>query len=189
MWDSIDGLTRLIFWANVSIACSLLLGFVGTVVVIKAGDRKDELTALEDHKRQERATTAEDALSKLQESLKDRSISGEQKAKLIAALSGKTQGRVEIWWLSGESDSYGLALQIQEVFEASGWQKPPERLAVGGIGVGLFIGVRDMSNPPAHAIVIQRAFASAGIPINGFGKPDTPADMAEIFIGQKPRVK
>ncbi len=189
LWNSIDRLSKLLTIANWGIAATLFMAFVCTVIAIKAGNRKDELVTIEDGKKEERAINAESALSKLKESLTDRSISPAQKTALVAALSGKSQGPVEIVWLSGESDSYGLVLQIQEVFESAGWPKPVDRVAVGGTGEGLFIGVLDMSKPPAHAVAIQQAFASAGVTLTGFAKSDIPAGAAQIFIGQRPRVK
>jgi len=140
-------------------------------------------------KQQERAAMAERELLQLRQSLKDRSISLDQRQKLINSLKNAPRGPVEIWWLTGESDSYSLALQIQATFEAAGWAKPPERLAVGGSGVGLFIAMHDTSKPPTHAVAIQQAFNSVGITLTGLGNSEVPAGMVQIYIGQKPRVQ
>lgn len=50
LWNSIDRLSKLITFANWGIAGSLLLGFIFTVIVIKAGNRKDVLAAIEESK-------------------------------------------------------------------------------------------------------------------------------------------
>ncbi len=50
IWNSIDRLARVITLANWGIAVSLLLGFLFTVIVIKAGNRKDALAAIEESK-------------------------------------------------------------------------------------------------------------------------------------------
>src|SRR5258708_34026998 len=47
MWNSVDGLSNLIEKANWGIAFTLLAAFACTVVVIKAGHRKDGLAAID----------------------------------------------------------------------------------------------------------------------------------------------
>jgi hypothetical protein len=48
LWDSVERISKLIVWANWGIAATLLGAFGCTVIAIKAGSRKDELTATED---------------------------------------------------------------------------------------------------------------------------------------------
>jgi hypothetical protein len=57
IWNSIDRLARIITLANWGIAASLLLGFFFTVIVIKAGNRKDDLAAIEESKTTAKITT------------------------------------------------------------------------------------------------------------------------------------
>lgn len=134
---------------------------------------------------QERAAIAERALLALRESLKDRTISPEQEKVLITALSGAPSGSVEVWWTPSDTDAFGLARQMVEIFKKSGWLDSVERLAVGGAGNGFFIAVRDHMNAPVHAISIQNAYALIGIEMNGFSKADLPEGKVQIYIGHK----
>src|SRR5258708_10772293 len=62
MWNSVDGLSNLIEKANWGIAFTLLAAFACTVVVIKAGHRKDELAAIDElEKNKKIAETSERA--------------------------------------------------------------------------------------------------------------------------------
>ncbi len=136
-------------------------------------------------KQQERAATAESNLLQLKESLKDRTISEEQQKILIALLSQGAKGTVEVWWTPTDSDSYGLAKTIVDVFTKAGWPNITERLAIGGTGNGFFIAAHDHFHAPAYAVQIQNAFRSIGIEMNGFSKEDVPADLVQIYIGHK----
>ena len=53
LWNSVEKLGSLITLANWGIAATLLFGFAFTVVVIKAGNRKDKLTSVEDLRKSE----------------------------------------------------------------------------------------------------------------------------------------
>jgi len=134
---------------------------------------------------QERAAMAERALLALKASLKDRTISPEQEAVLISALTGSPSGPVEVWWTPSDTDSFGLAQQIVEIFKKSGWLDSVARFATGGTGNGFFIAVRDHSNAPQHAVSIQDAYALIGITMNGFSKSDLPEGKVQIYIGHK----
>ncbi len=72
-------------------------------------------------KQQRRAATAERSLLQLRESLKARAISEQQREELTKLLRDGPKGPVEIFWIASDSDSYPLALQIEEILKASGW--------------------------------------------------------------------
>src|SRR6266436_329023 len=55
-------------------------------------------------KANERAANAERSLLQLKESLKDRILSSQQKEGLVKALTSKSPGPVEIWWMTSDSD-------------------------------------------------------------------------------------
>lgn len=134
---------------------------------------------------QERAATAEKKLLQLRESLKDRIISPDQEKILIASLTGAPSGAVEVWWTASDTDSFGLAKQMVEIFKKSGWPLATERFAAGGTGNGFFIAVHDHMNAPAPAVSIQNAFKLIGIDMNGFSKPEMPEGSVYIYIGHK----
>ncbi len=51
LWNSMEGLTSLITFANWGIAMTLLLGFAFTAIAIKAGSRKDSFSQIEEDKK------------------------------------------------------------------------------------------------------------------------------------------
>jgi hypothetical protein len=224
MWNSVDQLSKLIIWANWGIAATLLVAFACTVVAIKAGSRKDQLTAAEDleksqriadtseragklenanlilrsqiasvetemAKQQERAAIAERSLLQLRESLKDRTISPAQHKILVEALRGAPSGPVDVWWTASDTDSFGLAKQMLEIFKEAGWPPATEHFAAGGTGNGIFIAVHDRANAPAYAVSIQNAYRLIGIDMNGFSKADVPEGRVQIYIGHKTPAK
>jgi len=126
----------------------------------KAAQQKVEIALAA---QQERAATAENSLIKLRESLKDRTISGAQEKILIESLRGAPSGVVEIWWTASDTDSFGLARQMVEIFKKSGWPPATERFATGGTGNGFFLAVRDRFNAPSYAVSIQNAYKLIGI--------------------------
>jgi len=142
-----------------------------------------ELTSakIELGKQQERAAIAERHL----ENMKDRIISPDQEKILIASLSGVPSGPVEIWWTATDTDSFGLATKMVEIFKKAGWSTVTEHFAAGGRGNGFFMAVHDPFNAPSHALSIKNAYRLAGIELFPFAKPETPADMVQIFIGHK----
>jgi hypothetical protein len=137
-------------------------------------------------KQQERAATAERALLQLKERVKDRTISPDQRAKLIELLTGKVGGPVEILWMTSDSDSYPLALQIKDILKAAGWPDAVERMALSGTGVGHGITVRSIKTPPKYAIVLQQAFGSVGFVLEGSEETTLPENTVRIWIGHKP---
>lgn len=153
----------------------------------RASDAKaaQQRVEIEMAKQQERAAIAERALLQLSESLKDRAISPAQHKILVEALRGAPSGAVDIWWTASDTDSFGLAKQMVEIFKEAGWPPATEHFAAGGTGSGFFIAVRDNTNAPAYAVSIQKAYKLIGIDMNGFSKADVPEGQVQIYIGHK----
>jgi hypothetical protein len=92
LWNSIDRLARLITYANWGIACSLLLGFVFTAVVIKAGNRKDELATMEGAKSTARIAELGHDTEKLKSGNLKLGIDLETQKERAATAEGKIAG-------------------------------------------------------------------------------------------------
>lgn len=152
----------------------------------KAAQQKVEVELA---KQQERAARAERELLQLKESLKDRKISTEQREKLIGLLTNSPKGPTEVWWVTGVSDSYAVAFQIQEILRTSGWPSPEERMAASTMNAaGMFIACRDFRFVPQHMGSIGQAFHSVGMPLTHFPEPDTPDGVVRIYVGHKPQI-
>ena len=186
----------------IGVAVEFILGFIAGPARRRIDQAKDaEMVRLVDNsktlekdvadakagmsKQQEKTAIAEHALLQLRESLKDRTISPAQQKILVDALRGAPSGAVDIWWTASDTDSFGLARQMVEIFKEAGWPAATDRFATGGTGNGFFIAVHDRTNAPAHAASIQNAYKLIGIDMNGFSKPDLPEDNVQIFIGHK----
>jgi hypothetical protein len=66
MWNSLDGLSNLIEKANWGIAFTLLAAFACTVVVIKAGNRKDALAAIDEQEKNKTIAETRERAEKLE---------------------------------------------------------------------------------------------------------------------------
>jgi hypothetical protein len=147
----------------------------------KLADAQTELA-----KQQERAATAEHTLLQLKESLKNRTISPGQRAKLIQMLKGSVSGPVEILWMTSDSDSYPLGLQIKEILKAAGWPDAVDRMVLSGTAVGHGIIVHNLKTSPKHAALLQQAFNSVGFALDSSEDPALPEGSVRIWIGHKP---
>jgi F0F1-type ATP synthase membrane subunit b/b' len=156
----------------------------------KAAQQKVEIELA---KQQERTAIAERNLLQLREYLKDRTISNEQQRKFVAFLNqakkdGMESGKVMIWWVSSDPDSYPLAMQLKSMLNDAGWNDVTDMMMVSAIGSGFSIGVRDLKAPPTHAGVLQGALRAAGIPATPYQDPYVLEGAVSIGIAHKPPV-
>lgn len=79
-----------------------------------------------------------------------RTISVEQRTRLIEALKRGPQGNVRVVSVVGDVEGNAFADQIREVLVASGWSncEPHQRLYVGGNPVGFGVVVHDAESAP-----------------------------------------
>jgi hypothetical protein len=102
LWNSIDKLSSLITIANWGIAITLLVTFAFTVVVIKAGTRKDQLTGAEDLRKAEQIANLEHSNLTLRSQVATLEVSGAEARKDVAVLqkaaadAKASQQRVEL---------------------------------------------------------------------------------------------
>lgn len=139
-------------------------------------------------KQKERAAIAERALLELQERIKPRRISMEQRTRLVEMLKQGPKGPVDIACVLGDGEGLALAGQIDEVLKTSGWLTSgvSQGVYAGGNPVGVGILVRDARTAPSYAAVLQRAFGSVAIPLGGAEKADLPEGKVVILVGSKP---
>lgn len=139
-------------------------------------------------RQRERAAIAEQSLLKLQERIKYRTLSVEQRLHLIEILKNAPKGPVDICCVLGDEEGLSFAKQIHEVIKASGW--PTSGVSQGAYGgsnpVDIRIIVRDAQTAPKYAAVLQHAFGSVGIPLGGIEKSDMEEGEVQILVGNKP---
>lgn len=209
---------------QLGIAASLLLGFAFTAVVIKAGNRKDELADAEElektkkvaeieqsnlqlrgqvatletsaAKQQERAAVAEKNLLELQQRVKDRHLSGEQKILLAKRLKGSAKGQLEIRCLVGNPEGRNFAVEIMDVFAANGWQVTlNDRVLITPTPVGIKVWTHSDNThesasgeieAPERITSILKAFEDAHLVIEPQSSPDIQKGSLALIVGFKP---
>jgi hypothetical protein len=137
---------------------------------------------------------AEKDLLELQERVKLRHLSAEQRKKLIdflraAAVAGAPKGPIQVSRQLLDETAQPFAEEIKEAFGSAGWTSNEVGRQFGGGGptpVGLIIMIHSDTAIPAHAGVIQRALITAGLEPTLGQNPNVPEGMVEILIGVKP---
>jgi len=151
---------------------------------------------IELNKQRERAANAELALLQLQEQIKPRTISPEQRTRLIATLkNAPNKLPVDVTCIIGDGEGFAFASQIDEILKSSGWTTMGVSQAIFGPQnpVGVDIIVRDIPNDPSAAAFLRTvgdslraALASVGIPTSAFQNLTVPEGIVGILVGKKP---
>jgi hypothetical protein len=149
--------------------------------------QKSPLTKKIQQARAELATTktklaeAYAEIEKLRARVNDRSLSIDDRQKIIAALKNAPKGTVIVKsnWIDGEADQF--AKEIKEVLRDAGFSILDVNCEVLSLTIkGEFLIVASPEHAPAHAMPIIEAFKSVGI-VLGIGKA-TP-DMRKLRNG------
>ncbi len=153
----------------------------------EANERASRLELESLHQR-ERAAKAEKELLELQERIRHRSITAEQRGRLIAVLRDLPKGQVSVTCVLGDGEGLAFANQVVDVLKSAGW--PVDGTNQGAFApnnpVGFFVRVRNAANAPAHAHALLEAFNSVGIKLDGAQNPALDEKTVEIVVGNKP---
>lgn len=158
LWNSTEGLSRLITLANWGIAASLLLGFAFTVLAIKAGDRKDELLKAADLAKANEMAAAQRETTEAQLALR-RSFSlfarrsGERILNVNAfadLLKSQPQKAVEIRYKPDDTEAESFANDLCRALQIAKWPASKHGLkvgdAVGGMSLWTLSGITVFGN-------------------------------------------
>ena len=146
-------------------------------------------------KQQTRAAKAERSLLELQERVKIRHLTTEQRKQLIkflesAAVASAPKGPIRVQRLIFDETAQPFAEEIKEAFGAAGWSSDEvgrDMIDPGGrIPIGVVLIFHSSKNMPAHTGVVQHALMAAGIEPTLGENPNIPERMVEIMIGVKP---
>jgi hypothetical protein len=139
-------------------------------------------------KQEERTAKAETNLIELQERIKPRHLSKEQKDTLVGLLSNQQPISPIVFWSMGVPDGEMLGKDFIEVFDKIKWEVtahnsgtvfPDQQFA----GVIIAIHSGDVDVPQAGAL--QKALEKIGIRAKGSVNPAVPAGTFELRIGVK----
>lgn len=143
---------------------------------------------LEAAQQRERAARAEKDLLELQERIKPRRISADQRERLIAALRNLPKGPVIVTCVLGDGEAIAFANQIVDSLKSAGWPVDGVNQVVytPNNPVGFFVRVRSAANAPPYAGALQQAFNSVEIRLDGQQVPTLSEGVVEIVVGNKP---
>lgn len=131
--------------------------------------------AMEDRQKQARgffervrALKAEKDLTEIQERIKPRHITEEQRARFIQALKKIPKGQVQIATPIGDGEAQLFARQIKEILESSGWKDIKFTYnQFKGTPVGLSLNVRDPNKVPLFAVDVPPCSVAATFRVRG----------------------
>jgi len=129
----------------------------------------EKLTTTTKELEKSRARTAEVA-EELARFTRPRVLTDDQKVAIRTALASAPKGKVVMTYLSVEKDAELYCRQIGTFLTELEYEvSSPPKLWLQLSLDGLYICVRDLKNPPAHAASLQAGFKAAGITVQGFG--------------------
>lgn len=132
---------------------------------------------------------AERALLELQERIKDRHLTTEQRARLVELFKANPKGKINVSCVGGSSPEPCIfASEIVDTLKLGGWdvEFSPGFISVGGIPVGLIIQVRSSDKAPVRAEVLQKALGEIGFAAPGEVQPTLDEQTVNLIVGAKP---
>lgn len=143
---------------------------------------------------QERAAIAEKSLLEVQERIKPRHLTADQRALLIALLTANPRGAISIACMSGNKESADFARELAGVLSLAGWHvSGPTEMVVFSetgsgppIGLSLTIASGEDGKVPIRAKVLQQALERIGLSAPANVNPHMTPDDLSMFVGVKP---
>lgn len=136
---------------------------------------------------EQKRAEAERALIELQEKVKPRHLTAEQRARLLELLKANPKGTIHVSAVTGDAESIAFGRELAEVLSEAGWNVGfNDILTFGGTPVGVFITLRSKENVPVRAIILQKALEQVGISAPAELNPNMPEDSVALVVGNKP---
>jgi hypothetical protein len=193
-----------LYW-RLSLVSSLLVGitFVVGFWTVRVGARANkrqsrdlavfaaklaEQSRLTEEQR-ERAAKAEKSVLELQAKFTPRLVTGENRAKFLAALSNATRGKVNVSVVSGDPEAFTFASQLRDTLQGAGFDVGPilgSFMLFGAPVVGVQVCIANEANKPPHAFSIRAALDAIGVKTDGIAPYGSEPDVVNINIGTKP---
>ena len=172
-WSGLEQFPRWHWPIGKTGALLLIVGFAGEIVALASSRVINERIAANLNERAAAAIERSRALEKdaaelrLQlAKLKWRVITPEQQVTLVEFLKNAPKGPVVVFHgLDDEPRSY--AMQISNTLKAAGFAARLEQAPAALNLPGMWLLVRDLQQPPAHAVPIQTAFREIHVDLDG----------------------
>jgi len=137
-------------------------------------------------KQRERTAAAELALAKVQERMKWRSVSPEQRKRLLEMLKDEAKGNIVVKCSVGDDEAYNFASQFVEILRSSGWSVDGVNqswFADPPVGAGFL--VHKLADSPSYGPPLQKAFIPVGFEFSVSEQERIPVGEIELLIGHK----
>ena len=122
----------------------------------------------------------------LQERLKPRHLTGEQRATLLELLKKIPKGKVKIYAFIGDNEAIDFSAELLEVLTEAGWPVEHAGQHVALFTRGLGILVHDRETAPPYAVFLQNALKAAQLEAHGIITDQVPENTVNLFVGPKP---
>jgi hypothetical protein len=154
-----------------------------------AGLEQDVANAKAEMARQQtRAAEAERSLLELQEKIRPRHLSREQKEAIKNALKGFPPHRVEILTVIGTPDGDPFGRELADAINSGGWQAVfLGEEATGGEIRGLGLVMKDTTHQPPGTKQLQDALKAAGLPAPAWNNPHWGGSASVISLLVAPK--
>lgn len=138
-------------------------------------------------KQQERAANAERSLLELQERVKSRHLSPQQKEKIRAYLAKSPPETVDVWIFIGAEDGVRFGYDFVTTIESAGWKVGNQQLMpIGGETQGVALLNKGPTGEPKSAQTLRKALIESGIVVGGFMLPTLREGQVVLLISGKP---
>jgi hypothetical protein len=186
-WSSIESLQHFILWIRWGlIAIGVLGALIGAANLI-VGNQIESLKAEQSRRTHEQLEVTQRELQETKQRVQPRSLTAEQRKRLLAALRKGPAGSVSITAVVGDAESMGFAAQLKEVLQEAGWPTTGiGQVVLGGVVKGLIISVHGTNAIPAHAVTLQQALNSLGFEAQGNAASELAPDSIGLLVGVKP---
>jgi hypothetical protein len=175
-WNSLESVSNFNWYMQLGAIVFGVVTVVTTALIWISGNRASTLQSERDAA----------IRSRLERKQKPRGFTDEEYAKFVEIVSSKPRGKLIIFSLKDDKEAYLFARHINEAIAAAGYPPGIGQHDFTDVPVGLRILVRDPQNPPAHALVLQKAFMETGYDAPfGMENPPRPEDSIAIVVGIK----
>ena len=118
-----------------------------------------------------------------------RTISPIQRDKFLAMVSAVPIGSIELVSLLDDSDSYVLAVMLDDMLRRAGWSVSGiRRSLLPDNPIGLTMVVRSPETTPPFVPALQNALEAIGFPCAPIRNGDRPEHSVAIIVGHRPSI-
>lgn len=151
--------------------------------------RAQQHLAEAEQKRAEAQLTLEKTLEEIRTKQMPRTLTPEQRSKLLALLNPLPKGEIEIVSVLGDAEGYALATELDALLKTAQWTITgggvSQVVYTGGNPIGVGIIVKSALTAPKYAAALQKVFQDISFPLGGLEDPKLPDGKVVLLVGNK----